>query len=127
MCTALSVPLHFFWCYYFAIYLDLELTGIGIAGAISFGLQLLFINLYTYHSKDIKFTVSIYDPRIYQKDEFNEFLNLAIPSVLMFWINWWIWEVMLLVSGLISVDDQATQVITMNVYSFFMMGAHGFN
>jgi Na+-driven multidrug efflux pump len=83
------------------------LTGIGIAGAISFGLQLTFINLYTYHSKDIKFNVSICDPRIYDKVELKQFLNLAIPSVVIFWINWWIWEVILLVSGLISVNDQA--------------------
>jgi Na+-driven multidrug efflux pump len=69
MCTALSVPFHFFWCYLFAIYLNMGLSGIGLAGAISFGLQLIFINLYTYHSKDVKLNVSICDPRIYQKDE----------------------------------------------------------
>ena len=104
-CSALSVPFHYLWCYLFFIYLDLGLTGLGIAGAISNGLQLMFINLYTCYSKDVKFSVSIFDKRIYQKDEFNQFLNLAIPSVLIMWLNWWIWELMLLVSGFISVDD----------------------
>ena len=46
---------------------------------------------------------------------------------MMFWINWWIWEVIILISGMISVNDQATHVITMNIYTFFMMWAHGFN
>jgi Na+-driven multidrug efflux pump len=55
------------------------------------------------------------------------FLSLAIPSVLIFWINWWIWELIVLISGLISVNDQATCVLHQTIISFFMMAAHGFN
>lgn len=50
-----------------------------------------------------------------------------MPSVVMFWINWWIWEVIILITGTISVHDQATHVITMNIYSFFMTWSFGFN
>jgi hypothetical protein len=85
--------------------MDLKLTGIGIAGAISFLLQNILLNIYACRSKDLKFEASMFDQRIYQKDEFKLFLNLAIPSVLIFWINWWIWEVITLITGLISVND----------------------
>jgi len=50
-----------------------------------------------------------------------------MPSVFMFWINWWIWEVIVLITGTISVDDQATHILTMNIYSLFMNWSFGFN
>lgn len=127
ICSAFAVPFHYLWCYIFVVDYDLKLTGIGIAGAFSFILQNILIIIYTCTSKDLQFTASIFDKRIYKKDEFKLFLSLAIPSVIIFWINWWIWEVITLIAGVISVNDQATHVILMSVYSFFMMLAHGFN
>ena len=60
-------------------------------------------------------------------EEFKLFVKVAMPSVFMFWINWWIWEVIVLITGTISVNDQATHIITMNIYSLFMNMSFGYN
>lgn len=127
ICSLVSVPFHYLWCYIFVVYFDLELVGIGIAGAVSLGIQNLFLQVYTYFSEELKYTATIFSPQVYKKEEFKQFVKVAMPSVFMFWINWWIWEVIVLITGTISVDDQATHILTMNIYSLFMNWSFGFN
>ena len=50
VCSLVSVPFHYLWCYIFVVYFDLKLAGIGIAGAISVGIQNAFLILYTRQS-----------------------------------------------------------------------------
>lgn len=127
ICSLVSVPFHYLWCYVFVVYLDLELIGIGIAGAISLGLQNLFLIAYTKSSHDLQYKASIFSSQVCNLEEFKLFVKVALPSVFMFWINWWIWEVIVLITGTISVEDQATHIITMNIYSLFMNWSFGFN
>lgn len=87
----------------------------------------MLLVLYTQLSSDLRIKSSIFEQKIYEPSEFKVFIKVAMPSVVMFWINWWIWEVIILITGTISVHDQATHVITMNIYSFFMTWSFGFN
>lgn len=38
LCSWISIPFHYVWCYIFVVIFDLELYGIGIAGALSFSI-----------------------------------------------------------------------------------------
>ena len=127
VCSLISVPFHYLWCYIFVVYFDLELTGIGIAGAISFGIQNAFLILYTRQSQELNYKASMFCSQVCKPEEFKLYVKVAMPSVFMFWINWWIWEVIVLITGTISVNDQATHIITMNIYSLFMNMSFGFN
>jgi hypothetical protein len=34
-----------------------------------------------------------------------EYLQIAIPSMLMIFLDWWVWELMILLSGYLSVPE----------------------
>jgi MATE family multidrug resistance protein len=46
MCTMSVIPFHFLWSYFFVIYLDLEIRGVGLSGAISLATAYILINIY---------------------------------------------------------------------------------
>jgi MATE family multidrug resistance protein len=51
-----------------------------------------------------------------------EFLKFGIPSAAMLCIEWWSFEIMSFLSGYISVNAMAAQVIVVNIsFVFFMI------
>ena len=51
------------------------------------------------------------DKRVFT--DFKEYFALAIPSTIMVTLDWWIWEFMVLISGWLSVEEQAATVVLM--------------
>ena len=41
--------------------------------------------------------------------------------MLMIFLDWWVWELMILLSGYLSVPEQAAQIVLMNIKSFLYM------
>jgi len=52
-------------------------------------------------------------------------MALGFPSTVAFCLDQWVWEIMILVSGYFKEEDQAAQIIVMNIVSLAYMVAIG--
>ena len=53
------------------------------------------------------------------------YLRIAIPTTIMICLDWWAWELMILISGTFGVDQQAAQICIMHIVAFAYMAAIG--
>ena len=47
-----------------------------------------------------------------------EYLKFGIPNAVMLWADWWAFELILLMSGMISLRAQAAQVVLLALVEF---------
>ena len=52
-------------------------------------------------------------------------MKLAVPSTIMITLDWWVWEFMILISGLLGVKEQAACILIMNIVSLAVMIGFG--
>ena len=111
--------MHFIASFFFVVYLDLGILGTGYSSACSFFVTFLALIYFSFKQKDIRETMVWPDTRIFLG--LKEYLYIAIPSMLMIFLDWWVWELMILLSGYLSVAEQAAQIVLMNIKSFLYM------
>jgi MATE family multidrug resistance protein len=110
---------HFLASIYFVVYLNLGILGTGYSSACSFLVTFLALIYFSFQQKEIQETMVWPDRRIFLG--LREYLQIAIPSMLMIFLDWWVWELMILLSGYLSVPEQAAQIVLMNIKSFLYM------
>jgi len=107
--NALIFPLH---CYFNVIFLDFGIYGVALSRAFAsivyIGMMLAYIRISECCSR------SIIIPTIEVFYGWNEYLKVAIPSLLMICLAWWGLEIMNLLSGKIGVIDLASNTIGFN-------------
>ena len=54
------------------------------------------------------------------------YFGLALPSYVMLALDWWVWELMVVISGLLGVKEQAATVVVMNLAGLIFQFALGF-
>ena len=54
------------------------------------------------------------------------YLELAFANLAAFVLDWWVWELTVMIAGIISIQVQASQVILNNIQIFFLMISAGF-
>lgn len=54
-----------------------------------------------------------------------EYFRIGSTLAIMMCLDWWVWELQILVSGLLGVEDQATTIIIMNIILIGYMFATG--
>ena len=101
ICMLITVPLHFIWGTIFVNYYELGIAGVAISGAISnflgFSISVIYANIiFKDEEYNLKFS------SIIEKESLMNFFELAFPSAVMIWLNWWIWEVLILLSGVLE-------------------------
>jgi MATE family multidrug resistance protein len=111
------------WLELLVVHLKLDIRGIGLAVLITelivFGLLLGF----THYQKDIQDALIMPDSRVF--DDLRTFFSIAFPSYVMLALDWWVWELMILISGYLGVQEQAATIIIMNVVVISYMFASG--
>jgi len=120
--TFVNIPFHIFWSYFLVIKMDLQLLGTGLAGLFSFSTQLLICQIYCYFRKELREpsqVKGICSANTWNTSGFKQFINLAIPSCIVIWCNYWVLELSMVISGLIGLIDQANYVIVMSLYMLF--------
>uniref|UniRef100_A0A1D1Y895 MATE efflux family protein 9 n=2 Tax=Anthurium amnicola TaxID=1678845 RepID=A0A1D1Y895_9ARAE len=90
-------------------------SGLGNAGAslaigISYWVNVLILGLYVYYSSSCKATRAPVTREAFQN--VNEFLRLAIPSAVMICLEWWSYELLILMSGLLPNPQLETSVLS---------------
>lgn len=116
MYCQLSSPLvHYSFAYLWALHFELGLVGIGLAGVCSnlflFLLQNYFVRNLAVAEEANK--VKFADRRNFEN--FGTYLKLAIPSLFFITVEWSLYDIQILISGIISIQDQEGYVIFSNL------------
>lgn len=53
------------------------------------------------------------DRRVF--DELKQYMKIGIPSTIMLCLDWWVWELLILISGWLGTHEQATNIVIMNI------------
>lgn len=113
MCTAIAVAFHYVWCQIFVIWLDYGIVGTGISNVITQSLTFLLLIFYTNTQEDIAKSIQWPNEGVY--DGLREYFAIGIPSTIMLCLDWWVWELLILISGYLGVHEQATNIVIMNI------------
>jgi MATE family multidrug resistance protein len=109
ICQSCSVLLHIGLCYWFVYVCKLNIRGIGYASTITNCITYTLLCTYSYCLEDIREAVTLPTQEVFQ--DLGVYLKLGIPSCLMTCLEWWAFEVMYIMVGLIGVHEQAGNVI----------------
>jgi multidrug resistance protein, MATE family len=84
--------LHILWSYVFVTVLEMRLNGTAIANAVTATLNLFAITFYTsYYLPELK--EAWFWPTKESFRNIREYLNVAVPSMLMLCLEWWSFEI----------------------------------
>jgi MATE family multidrug resistance protein len=123
ICQCVGIVIQAVLCYFLVWKMDFEMAGAGIASSISNIMVFASMLLYTSSIDEIKEALFYPDRRTFK--DLRKYLKLGIPSALMLCLEWWAFEVMSLICGLIGVEEQAAQVILINIVGIIFMIAMG--
>ena len=104
----------------------MNIVGIAIAGIITNSITFIILKIFknTYFGlKDTK--VPFFEQTSFEKEGLMEYFYLGAPFMLTNLMGFWGWELMTLSAGFISVEDQACQVILINLLVFSYMFGSG--
>ncbi|XP_039116331.1 protein DETOXIFICATION 10-like [Dioscorea cayenensis subsp. rotundata] len=90
-------------------------SGLGFVGAalsisISYWLNVLILGLYIKYSDSCKATRTSFSLKSFKR--INEFLRFAVPSAVMICLEWWSFELLILLSGLLPNPQLETSVLS---------------
>ncbi|OMO55634.1 Multi antimicrobial extrusion protein [Corchorus capsularis] len=109
--SCLVLCFHVPLCWILVFKLDLGIEGSALSVGVSYWLNVIFLGFYIKYSSTCKKTSSFWiseDMLITIK----EFFRLAIPSALMMCLEWWSFEILVLLSGLLPNPQLQTSAIS---------------
>lgn len=53
------------------------------------------------------------DRRVFE--DLKQYMKIGIPSTVMLCLDWWVWELLILISGWLGTHEQATNIVIMNI------------
>ena len=98
-----STVFHLFWCYYFITVKGFDIEGLGYAMSITAFTQFIFSLIYSSCVPSI--SQAIHCPNAQSLKGWCQYLSLAVPVVIMCCSDWWAFEILILISGLIGVIE----------------------
>ncbi|XP_051141037.1 protein DETOXIFICATION 14-like isoform X1 [Andrographis paniculata] len=107
--TVVTLCFHLPLCWAFIFRLELGSAGAALSIGISYWFNAIILGLYVVYSPSCKKT----HPTSFSREVFltiRQFLSLAIPAALMICLAWWSYEIIVLLSGLLSNPQLETSV-----------------
>ena len=114
---------HLILCYNLIKEQNLGILGVGLANCLTNIFIFILLVAAHFSTAEIRDTFRMPDRRAFQ--DFYGYLELGLPISLMLCMEFWVYEVMLLLCGLLSVNIQAAYFIQNNIYVFFFCLAMG--
>lgn len=105
------------WCYLFIIHLELGIQGCALADLISMSITLVINFVYTYCCHDLQESIMWPDLRLFTN--FKEQLSLGTFSAITSIIEGLSIQILMIMSGYLSVEEQAANTIIMNIVMVF--------
>ncbi|ESR43948.1 hypothetical protein CICLE_v10013864mg, partial [Citrus x clementina] len=107
-CTTLC--LHILLCWVLVFKADFGSTGAALSISMSYWFNVIILALYMRHSPSCTKTRTLISKEILPC--MKEFTAFALPSVFMFCLEWWFYEILILLSGLLPNPKLETSVIS---------------
>ncbi|KAL5553344.1 hypothetical protein UlMin_040745 [Ulmus minor] len=117
--SGITALLHTFVCWVFICKLGLGIKGAALANNISYWFNVLLLAAYVKFSQACRLTWTGFS-----KDSFNDFFSfvrLAIPSATMICFEYWSFEMVILLSGLLKNPTLETSVLSISVNTMWMV------
>ncbi|PWA90664.1 MATE efflux family protein [Artemisia annua] len=97
-------------CWALVFKLDFGAAGAALAIGISYTINVIFLVIYLYNSKSCEKTRVTCSGDVYSS--IKEFFRFAIPSAVMICLEWWSYEIVILLSGLLPNPQLETSVLS---------------
>ena len=98
--TILHIPL----CFLLADYFEMGINGLGLATSIKDSILLLVVMIYANCSSDVKPALSLPCARK-SFSGWGEYLKISLPSTVMICAEWWAYQVIEVMSGILGVEE----------------------
>ncbi|XP_039122930.1 protein DETOXIFICATION 16-like [Dioscorea cayenensis subsp. rotundata] len=109
LCSAFTVIFHIFLCWVLVFKLRIGLKGAAIANSVSYCISVTIIIIYVRLSPSCKETWTGFSKDALH--DISSFVKLAIPSALMICLEFWTFEALVLMSGLLPNPKLETSVL----------------
>ena len=109
LANGISTVIHIFWCYLFVHIWKMDIVGLAIAMNISTFTMLLIITVNSYFIGSIKDALSL--PSADSFKGWGQYLSLSIPATLMYCAEFWAFEIITILAGILGVEYQAANTI----------------
>jgi MATE family multidrug resistance protein len=103
--SIISQTLHLFWSWLFVLHFKLEIVGTGIASALTNFINLSICLFYSSMLNDIKEAIFFPDKRSFYG--LREYLMIGIPQTILVCMEWWVFEIVTLLTGQFGYKYQA--------------------
>ncbi|XP_039017905.1 protein DETOXIFICATION 12-like [Hibiscus syriacus] len=110
ICSCIGLLVHIPLCWALVFKFGLDTIGGALAISISSWLNVIFLALYMWHSPTCTKTRVPITMELFQG--ITEFFRFAIPSAIMICLEWWSFELLILLSGLLPNPQLETSVLS---------------
>ncbi|XP_026398250.1 protein DETOXIFICATION 14-like [Papaver somniferum] len=106
----ISVCIHIPLCWVLIYKFGLGSIGAALATGISYWISVVFLGLYAVYSPSCDLTRTSLTKEAFQRC--GEFLYISVPSAVMICLEWWSFEIIILLSGLLPKPQLETSVLS---------------
>ena len=116
----ITLCFHVLWCNLFIKKWGWGYTGAALALNITYIGNMVLIDFFSSINKQLKKSWHLIpDSSVFQRLVI--YLELGLPGALMLCFEWWLFEILALLAGLMSVEALAAEVIIVTIVSFTFM------
>ncbi|KAI3942840.1 hypothetical protein MKW92_049249 [Papaver armeniacum] len=108
--TSIAVVIHIPLCWVLVYKSGLGNIGAALAIGISYWINVIFLGLYAAYSPSCELTRTSLTKEAFQGC--GEFLRISVPSAVMVCLEWWSFELLILLSGLLPKPQLETSVLS---------------
>lgn len=99
--AVLATCIHLLWCKLFVIKLEMGIAGIGLAYSATSFSSLVFTVIFSYWLTEVKEALSWPDTTIWSG--WKEYLGLAVPTAGTSCADWWSFQLLIILAGILGV------------------------
>ncbi|KAG6494178.1 hypothetical protein ZIOFF_049197 [Zingiber officinale] len=114
-----TLCLHVLFCWLLVYKSSLHNVGAAVSLSISYWLNVLILILYIRYSDSCRLTRSPITKEAFKG--ISKFLRVAVPSALMICLEWWSYELLILLSGLLPYPKLETSVLSICLNSVVLL------
>lgn len=111
--------LHIPFCLLFINIFDMDIRGLAMALSVTDFILLSTVMVYGNCSEKVRPALSMPDRETFSG--WGEYLSIALPAAGMICAEWWSFELLTVIAGLLGVTAQASQVILFSVSALIFM------
>ena len=125
VCTIVGSVAHIPLCFLFVLGLDMGVEGLAAASGVKDAILLLVVYLYARCSPQISQVLQPISCEAFRG--WGLYLKVCIPSTAMLCAEWWAFEVLILMAGILGVIDLAAMALCLNVHALLFRVPLGFS